>query len=87
MLERLGVNAKLRRLPYRLVYTMALAMELRAKVFGGEPLLTRYTTAILGRTQTYDISAARRDLGYEPTVSVADGVERSLADLQGRTHG
>ena len=46
-----------------------------------EPLLTRYSAAILGRTQTYDISAARHDLGYTPRVSVAAGIERTLASL------
>jgi nucleoside-diphosphate-sugar epimerase len=81
VLDRLGVNVPLRRLPYRLVYLMATFMELRARLFGGEPLLTRYTTAILARTQTYDITAARRDLGYEPIVTVADGIERSLQAL------
>jgi nucleoside-diphosphate-sugar epimerase len=84
VLQRVGVDTRLRRMPYRLVYLLAMGMELRAKVLGGEPTLTRYTTAILARTQTYDITAARRDLGYEPIVSIADGVERSLAELQGK---
>jgi nucleoside-diphosphate-sugar epimerase len=35
--------------------------------------------AILARTQTYDITAARRDLRYTPIVSVAEGVRRTLA--------
>ena len=81
VLRRLGLSAKLRRLPYRVVHVMAGLMELRATLFGGEPMLTRYTAAILARTQTYNIDAARRDLGYEPVVSVAEGVERTLADL------
>jgi len=38
-----------------------------------------YTVLILARTQTYDISAARRDLGYAPRVSLAEGIERTLA--------
>ena len=55
-----------------------------ALVRHGEPLLTRYTAAILAKTQTYTIDAVRRDLGYEPGVSVAEGVERTLAELQNR---
>ena len=82
VLRRLGLDANLRPLPYRVVYALAGLMELRATLFGGEPTLTRYSAAILARTQTYNIEAARRDLGYEPVVSVAKGVERTLADLQ-----
>lgn len=87
ILKRLDIADGLRPLPYWVVYTLAAAMELKATLLGREPLLTRYTTAILGRTQTYDISAARHDLGYAPLVPVAEGVERTLAHLQGQTHG
>ena len=86
VLKRLGIDARLRPLPYWVVYALAAGMELRATLFGREPLLTRYTTAILGRTQTYNISAARQGLGYAPVVSVAEGVERTLAHLQGHPH-
>ncbi len=81
VLRRLGINAELRRLPYRMVHALAGLMELRATLFGGEPMLTRYSAAILAKTQTYNIDAAQRDLGYEPVVSVAEGMERTLADL------
>jgi nucleoside-diphosphate-sugar epimerase len=87
VLHRLGYNANLRSLPYPVVHGLAALMELRATLFGGEPILTRYTTAILGRTQTYDISAARRDLEYRPRVSVAEGIERTLATIPRRSQG
>jgi nucleoside-diphosphate-sugar epimerase len=54
-------------------------MELRATLTKKEPLLTSYSVQILARTQTYDISALKRDLNYAPLVSVAEGVERTLA--------
>jgi hypothetical protein len=44
--------------------------------------LTRYSAAILARTQTYNIAAARRDLGYALAISVASGMERTLTALK-----
>lgn len=41
-----------------------------------EPPLTRYSAGVLAFSQTFDLSAARRDLGYEPRVSVAEGIEQ-----------
>ncbi len=49
----------------------------------GEPRLTRYSVDSLSLDATLDISAARRDLGYEPRVSVEEGLTRFIASLQG----
>ncbi len=35
-----------------------------------EPRLTRYGVGVLGYSQTLDVSAARRDLGYDPHTGV-----------------
>ncbi|MBA4063843.1 MAG: 3-beta hydroxysteroid dehydrogenase [Isosphaera sp.] len=42
----------------------------------GEPPMTRFVAVQLSTSHWYDISAARRDLGYEPKVTVAEGLRR-----------
>lgn len=81
VLRQLGLSTRLRKLPLPLALAAAQLMEARAAITGDEPLLTRYSAAILARTQTYDISAARRDLAYTSPVSVAEGIRRTLAAL------
>jgi nucleoside-diphosphate-sugar epimerase len=83
VLQRLGLASHLRQISLHTALTAAALMEWQAALTGKEPLLTRYSAAILARTQTYDISAARRDLGYAPLVSVTDGIEASLQALKG----
>jgi nucleoside-diphosphate-sugar epimerase len=70
-----------RRIPYPVAYAAAALMEARARLTGNEPLLTRYSVAILARTQTYSIDAARRWLGYEPIVTIEDALDRTLSAL------
>lgn len=41
-----------------------------------EPRLTRFVVRELSSSHWFDISAARRDLGYEPEVSIAEGLRR-----------
>jgi nucleoside-diphosphate-sugar epimerase len=42
----------------------------------GEPPMTRFLAAQLATSHWFDITAARRDLGYRPRVSTADGMRR-----------
>lgn len=61
------------------------AMEIlhRALRRPGEPRLTRFVVHELASTHYFDISAARRDLGYAPRVSLAEGLQRLRAALRG----
>jgi len=45
----------------------------------GEPPMTRFVADALARHHWFDIGAARRDLGYTPRVSTAEGLERLAA--------
>lgn len=80
VLRRLDLSTDLPRMPLRVALLLARLMEIHASITHREPILTRYSVAILARTQTYDISAARRDLGYTPLVTVAEGIERTVDD-------
>ena len=48
----------------------------------GEPPMTRFVAAELAKDHWFDISAARRDLGYNPRVSMADGTAELIASLK-----
>ncbi|MBS7530415.1 NAD(P)-dependent oxidoreductase [Hazenella sp. IB182353] len=57
-------------------YTIAACMEVLAKSLqkNKEPLLTRYTVGVLGKSQTLDISKAQNELGYQPRISIQEGL-------------
>ena len=82
VLRELGLNDRLRQVPYHVAYAIAACMEAKSALTGREPLLTRYIVAVLGQTQTYDISAARCDLNYAPQVSLEDGLEHTIAAIK-----
>jgi len=48
----------------------------------GEPAMTRFVALQMSTSHWFDISAARRDLGYEPRVSVGEGLRRLAETLR-----
>lgn len=48
----------------------------------GEPLMTRFLADQLATSHYFDISKARKDLGYEPRISTEDGLDRTIKALQ-----
>jgi nucleoside-diphosphate-sugar epimerase len=46
---------------------------------GPEPAITMYGVGVLAYSQTLDISAARKDLGYAPQVAFEEGLQRTFA--------
>ncbi len=50
----------------------------------GEPPMTRFLASQLATSHWFDISAARRDFGYEPRVSTAEGIRRLGEWLRGQ---
>ncbi len=54
---------------------------------GGEPRLTRFVVEELCAAHWFDIGAARRDLGYEPSVTISEGLARLRGWLRGDSRG
>ncbi len=67
--------------PYAVAYGIGAVMEAVWHVLplGGEPPMTRFLAEQLSTPHWYDISAAARDVGYQPQVSIADGLRRTAA--------
>lgn len=53
----------------------------RVGMKSGEPELTRYSAGLLCTSKTFDISAARRELGYSPIVPVQEALDRTVRAL------
>ena len=61
-----------------LAYTIGWVLESVYKGLGiaSEPRMTRFLANELSRSHWFDISAAKRDLGYVPEVSITEGLKK-----------
>jgi nucleoside-diphosphate-sugar epimerase len=76
----LNLQPPQRKISYRAANAAATVLELIYTLIPThpEPPLTRITVSMLLHSTTLDISAAKNELGYQPKVSVEEGVERFL---------
>ena len=71
-----------RTLPAPLLQAAALGMELRARVTGTTPVVTREALTYISRRAVYPNDAARELLGWEPRVDLDEGMRRTEAWLR-----
>ncbi|MCB0118306.1 MAG: NAD-dependent epimerase/dehydratase family protein [Anaerolineales bacterium] len=78
--DELGYSHPKRKISYKAAHAAASALEFFYSLipFGPEPPLTRLSVSMMANSTTLDISAARSELGYQPNVSVEEGVTRFL---------
>jgi 2-alkyl-3-oxoalkanoate reductase len=78
----LGVEVRTVAVPLALGQTLAVGADALCRILPGrpEPVLTPYTLSTLAWSQTFDLSRARRLLGYEPA---HDAVETALTVAPG----
>ncbi len=62
----------------QLAYRVGALLEKIYRLFNlqGEPRMTRFVAKELSTAHWFDLSAARRDFGYNPKVSFEEGIER-----------
>ncbi|MFQ3224250.1 MAG: nucleoside-diphosphate-sugar epimerase [Lentimonas sp.] len=86
ILQGLGHAPLTKKIPLPLAYGVGALCEGVWRVLGrrNDPPITRFVAVELAKDHYFDISAARRDLGYEAKVSMAAALELTIRDLHGR---
>jgi nucleoside-diphosphate-sugar epimerase len=79
--KELGAPPPSRHIGYRLALALGAAGEAigRAARWNRTPPIMRYGVQLLGGENRFDISRARRELGFAPQVDLAEGVRQSVA--------
>ena len=81
LLKAAGLTVDIQAVSPRLAVAAGTVIETGWKLFGlrSDPPLTRWSAEHLSTAHWYDISAAKRDLGYVAEISIEEGLKR-LAD-------
>ena len=84
LLYAAGAPPVTREVPVWLAMGLAWGFEAAHRFTGNldEPRLTRFVVRELSTAHWFNISAARRDLGYAPRVSIAEGLLQLRVALQ-----
>lgn len=84
IVEAYGLPPKARSIPLPVAKLVGTLVETAYRLARTEkePPLTRFVAEQLGTSHWFDLSAARRDLGYEAPVSTAEGLARLRAFAQ-----
>ncbi|MFA6544116.1 MAG: NAD-dependent epimerase/dehydratase family protein [Limisphaerales bacterium] len=84
MLAAAGLPPVTRSVPMPVAMALAWGFEAFARVTGSErePRLTRFVVREMSTAHWFDISAAKRDFGYVPTVTTEEGLRRLAEHLK-----
>ena len=84
LLRALGEREITRRVPLRLAYAAGAVCETvwRLSRREGEPPMTRFVASELAKDHWFDISAAQRELGYVPRITMDQGTRELVASLK-----
>jgi len=86
ILKAAGLAPVRRSMPRRMAWLIGIVLEFVYRTFkiSGEPQMTRFLAEELATAHWFDISAARKDLGYAPQISIKEGLGRLESWLQNK---
>ena len=89
LLRGVGLPEITKHVPLPVAYAAGGVMEALWTVLPlkGEPPMTRFVAKEMATDHWFDISAARRDLGYHPLVTMADGTAELIEHLRATFRG
>jgi nucleoside-diphosphate-sugar epimerase len=76
--EVINVDPPTRHVSVSLMKVIAFFYEFKSWMFGGDPFLTRRWLDEITKDFAYDITKAKKDLGYEPEISLKEGISRTV---------
>jgi nucleoside-diphosphate-sugar epimerase len=83
--EGLGYPPPFLSLPFGVLFSIGYLLESLYRLFGwysSRPLLTRHAVYVMGRDQHVVIDRAKREIGFQPHISVNTGVDRCVEWLK-----
>lgn len=86
ILDGLGHPPLEKKIPLPLAYAAGGLAELVWKLLhkAGEPPITRFVAVELAKDHYFDLSAARRDLNFEPAYAMQEALSETIKDLKER---
>lgn len=89
LLRGLGRPEIKKHVPLSIAYTAGAILETAWRILRkeGDPPMTRFVAKELATDHWFSIEAARRDLGYNPRVSMAEGTAELIAHLRDSPSG
>ena len=86
ILKAAGLAPVRRSMPRNMAWLIGVMLELAYRSFNitKEPRMTRFLADELAKAHWFDISAARKDLGYTPRISIKEGLRRLERWLQNK---
>ncbi len=86
ILTRLDIDPITRQVSPQMAQNVGRVFETVYKTLSlkSDPPMTRFVASQLGNSHYFDISAARRDFGYQPTISTHEGTNRLIEWMKSR---